>query len=139
MIFCVVFLDFLQLVKVERYGGFGGRLYDFMFDCVDYHTCKGVPETPLHRVGATYRDLDSHVSFFMCERIGRIKVFLHVRSPPPCPLKVTIRFTIISMVTDTLMGKMSCTPILSIKVAIKKKSKVSLTNTVTLTVRVNKT
>ena len=34
MIFCVVFLGFLQLVKVESYGGFAGTLYDFMFDGV---------------------------------------------------------------------------------------------------------
>ena len=34
MIFCVVFLDFLQLFKAQRYGSFAGRLYDFMFDGV---------------------------------------------------------------------------------------------------------
>ena len=67
MIFCVVFLDFLQLVKVERYGVFGGRLYDLMVDCVDYHTCEGVPETPLHRVGTTIQRSGQPLFFFVCE------------------------------------------------------------------------
>ena len=70
MTFCVVFLDFLQLVKVERYGGFIGRLYDFMFDCVDYHTCEGVPKTPLHNAGTTIQRSGQLLFFFVCEDKG---------------------------------------------------------------------
>ena len=48
-------------------------------------------------------------------------VCLHVTSPSlsPCSL-FTTNFNIVSVVMDNLMGKMGCTPILSIKVSTKK-------------------
>ena len=108
--------DFLQLVKVQRYDGFSGRLYDLIFDCVDYHTCEGVPETPLHSVGTTIQRSGQPLFFFVCERI--VMVCLHVT--PSCPFKSPSKFNIVSIVMDTLMGKMHCTTILSVKVAIKR-------------------
>ena len=87
MIFYVVFLDFLQLVKVERYGGFSGRLYDFIFYGVDYRTCEGVPITRLHSVGATLQRSGQPLFFFVCEDKGLFTLNVTVT----VSMKITIK------------------------------------------------
>ena len=113
--------DFLQLVKVERYDGFSGRLYDLIFDCVDYHTCEGVPETRLHSAGTTIQRSGQPHFFVVCERI----VMVCLRVTPSCQSKSPSTFNIVSMVMDTLMCKMGCTSTLSVKVVIKKDQRCS--------------
>ena len=44
-----------------------------------------------------------------------LKLCLHITSLCPSPSELPSKFNIVSMITDTLMGKMGCTPILTIK------------------------
>ena len=48
------------------------------------------------------------------------KFCLHVTSWSPCPSKSLSKFNIVSMVTNNLMSKMTCTPIQSVDVSIKE-------------------
>ena len=49
-----------------------------------------------------------------------VKVCLCVTSPSPCHSKTSSKFYIVQMVTDTLTGKLGCTPFLTMKVSVKK-------------------
>ena len=89
-------------------------------------------------VGATidygpYGFMDNYDPEFICNGSGKrdrhqysqftnsfcLEVCLHVMSPSSCPLKSPSKFNIVSMVIDTLMGEMGCTPNLYIKVSLK--------------------
>ena len=49
-----------------------------------------------------------------------LKACLHATWSSPCPSKSSSKFNIVLIMTGTLMGKMSCTPILSNKVSGQK-------------------